>query len=86
MNWKEAPENEIVCYCQRVNKGTIIDAIKSGKTTLVQIKEATTACTGGNCKEKNPSGKCCSDDILQLISLYSSDSKDKGSCCCCCNK
>ncbi|MDA3809029.1 MAG: (2Fe-2S)-binding protein [Spirochaetaceae bacterium] len=86
MNWKDASDNEIVCYCKNIKKGTIVSAIKEGKASHTDIKESTTACTGGNCKEKNPSGKCCSGDILELINIYSSEKSGTGSTCCCCSK
>lgn len=70
-DWKNADDSHIVCYCHNINKGTIVTAIKSGNNTLPKIKESTTACLGGNCKELNPSGKCCSSDILELIKIYS---------------
>ncbi|MBI9107005.1 MAG: (2Fe-2S)-binding protein [Spirochaetales bacterium] len=85
MDWKKAIDNEIVCYCQNVNKGIIVSAVKSGTITLALVKDATSACTGGNCKELNPSDKCCSGDILELIKIYSDDSKESESSCCCCN-
>ena len=70
MDWKNASNKEIVCYCQNVDKETIVTAIKSGDITLDMIRKSTTACSGGNCKELNPSGKCCSKDIQELINLY----------------
>ncbi len=48
---------EIVCYCSNVTKGEIVDALDKGARTLADIQEMTGACTIGNCKEKNPSGK-----------------------------
>ena len=61
----------IVCYCINVDEKTIVDAIKNGASTLKEIRETTKACTGDECKEKNPSKKCCSKDIKKLIELYS---------------
>lgn len=85
MNWETAVDSEIVCYCKNVDKGTIISAIKKGSHTLTEIKETTAACTGGNCKEMNPLGKCCSVDILELIKLYASEPDSSKKSCCCCN-
>ena len=59
-----------VCYCIGVDEATIVKAIQSGDTTLSEIKKSTKACTGTECKEKNPSGKCCSKDIKALIALH----------------
>jgi bacterioferritin-associated ferredoxin len=71
MDWKNASDKEIICYCQNVDKKTVVSAIHAGAKTLAQIKETTGACTGGNCRKNNPSGKCCSGDIVELIKLYS---------------
>ena len=85
IKWESAGDDEIVCYCRNVNKKTIVAAIEEGQTSLTQIKEATSACTMGNCKELNPSGKCCSGDIQELINLYTPEDggSPSGSCCCC---
>jgi len=76
--------DELICYCIKVAKQTIIDSIQNGNTSLPMIKMDTKACTGSKCKELNPSGKCCSGDIKKLIEKYStSRSNDNFSSCCC---
>jgi NAD(P)H-nitrite reductase large subunit len=67
-------DNELVCYCIEVTKQTIIDSIQRGNVTLSMIKQDTKACTGNRCKELNPSGKCCSGDIIELIQQYAQTS------------
>ena len=62
-------DKDLICYCLKVNKRTIIEAILNGATTLKAIKEATSACTGSDCAEKNPNRRCCSKEIKQLIAL-----------------
>jgi NAD(P)H-nitrite reductase large subunit len=64
-------QTPLVCYCIKVDQHTIIDAIKNGATTLKEIKHITKACTGNQCKEKNPKQVCCSSDIKKLIQEYS---------------
>ncbi|MCK4793098.1 MAG: (2Fe-2S)-binding protein [Desulfobacteraceae bacterium] len=59
--------DRIICYCNGVSENTILGAIRSGATTLKAIQESTSACTGNQCKELNPSGYCCSGDIIALI-------------------
>ena len=61
----------MVCYCIKIDEATIVKAIKNGADTLAQVKETTKACTGSECAELNPSGKCCSKDIKSLISTHS---------------
>lgn len=86
MNWKEAADDTMVCYCKKITKDTIVRAIKAGNSSLKEIQQATTACTGGNCKEMNPSGKCCSGDILEILRIYSDGTDGEGSgCCSCCS-
>ncbi|MBF9017261.1 MULTISPECIES: NAD(P)H-nitrite reductase [unclassified Oceanispirochaeta] len=82
--WKSASDNEIVCYCKQINKKIIVDSILTGNNSLQSITEATTACSGGDCKNLNPSGKCCSADIIELIRLYSETQEKESSCSCCC--
>jgi len=76
-------DSDLVCYCIQVNKKTIVDSIQKGYTTLQKIKENTKACTGSECKVKNPSRICCSKDIKELIKIYT-QSEDNSSCGCCC--
>lgn len=33
INWSEANDSELVCYCIEVDKKTIVDAIKNGNDT-----------------------------------------------------
>jgi len=62
-------DDDLICYCVKVNKGTIVQAIRNGARTLQQIKETTQACTGDACKERNPNRRCCSKEIKQLINI-----------------
>lgn len=64
-------DNDLICYCCKVEKITIINAIKAGAKTLKDIKETTSACTGSRCKELNPNKRCCSKEINQLLRIYS---------------
>jgi NAD(P)H-nitrite reductase large subunit len=73
---------DLICYCIEINKKTIVESIKRGNTTLKSIKNDTKACTGNECKDKNPSKVCCSKDIKELIRIYS-NSKDNETCNCC---
>lgn len=59
--------NKTVCYCKNVTEAEIVKAIKNGANSLIDIQQITGACTGNQCKELNPSGKCCSSNIVSLI-------------------
>ena len=62
-------DDDYICYCTKVDKKTIVDAIHTGATTLKAIKETTTACTGDECAALNPNKRCCSKEIKQLLKL-----------------
>lgn len=62
--------NDIVCYCDHVTKGEIIEAMKQGAKTLKDVKRMTGACCSCKCEEMNPSGKCCAQDIARVMQEY----------------
>jgi len=70
---KKVSDAKYICYCIEVDEETIVNAIKNANTTLKSIKESTKACTGNECKEKNPKHRCCSVEIKELIKLYSNE-------------
>ena len=49
--------NKMICYCDQVTKGEIIEAMEKGAKTLADIKRMTGACCSCKCAELNPSGK-----------------------------
>lgn len=59
--------DKMICYCNQVSRNEIEKTIKTGAKTLSDIQKSTGACTGNQCKELNPSGKCCSGDINRLL-------------------
>jgi len=59
--------DEIVCYCSNVSKSKILSAIQNGARTLRDIRDMTSACTLGRCKEFSPKRKCCSTDIAKIL-------------------
>lgn len=61
---------EIVCYCSKVTKGQILNALGEGAKTLEDIRKMTGACTLGKCKELSPRRKCCSSVIIEIIEQY----------------
>ncbi len=66
-----------VCYCINVDEECIINAINNGADSLAKVKKMTKACTGNECAELNPSGKCCSKDIKELIKLHTKAKHEK---------
>ena len=53
-----------VCLCHSISKGTIIDAVKGGATTVEAVKRRTRATTG-SCK-----GSRCNNTIKEIIEEY----------------
>ena len=66
-NLKMGNPDKMICYCKQVSRKEIEKAIKLGAKTLFDIQKSTGACTGNQCKELNPSGKCCSGSINRLL-------------------
>ena len=65
-----APDAELVCWCHRVSKKEIVEAIKqkqNGAKNLAELQQLTGACTGGNCKKNNPRKRCCSQEIYIIL-------------------
>jgi len=80
--WKNANDKTIVCYCNNVDKGKIKYAIENGATDLYEINKETNAGFGKSCKEINPSGVCCHNDILMLLEIYG-NFRISSKCSCC---
>lgn len=70
MNWKDAPAARVICYCKNITKAEIIRAITNGARNLDDIRRMTSACTGTKCETRNPSGKCCGGEIVEMLSYY----------------
>jgi NAD(P)H-nitrite reductase large subunit len=70
-------DNDLICYCVEVDKGTIVSAIHNGATTLKEIKARTGACTGDMCATKNPNRRCCSKEIKQLLNIEKEKTMNK---------
>ena len=70
INWKEEPNETLVCFCSQVDKGTVVSAIQNGAADVKTIQDQTQAGVGGRCKELNPRGRCCHPDINELLEIY----------------
>lgn len=66
-NILEAPDDELVCYCSKVNKKAILDAHGQGASSLADIRTVTGACTLAQCAVKSPRHRCCAREIRTLI-------------------
>jgi hypothetical protein len=72
--WAKA--DELVCYCRKVPKASIVAAFRRGAANLKEIQKETTACTGRWCKDTNPKKRCCHIEIEALIEAYSREGDD----------
>ena len=54
---RHAPDEEYVCWCSRVSKGDVCNAIREGAESLAAVRAVTGACTQGLCAHKNPRGR-----------------------------
>jgi hypothetical protein len=84
-----------VCYCLRVNRKTIIDAVFAGKVhSSEDAKRVTKACTGKACHIVNPAGTCCGDQLRDTVAaalawngappaeVAAARTEDPGATCC----
>lgn len=56
-----------ICYCAHLTRGEIIEAVKKGCKTIIEVRELTRKTTTGKCRRKNPSGTCCHKTLQELI-------------------
>lgn len=56
MDIGERMTEEYICYCDKVTRQDIEQAVKSGAKTLRDIQKMTGAMTHCDCKNKNPKG------------------------------
>ena len=66
--------DEIICYCSNVTREDILKAMENGAKTIKDIKEMTGACTICKCEKLNPKGKCCANDIREVMREYLNNS------------
>lgn len=70
IDWKTAPGDTVVCYCNQVTKDTIVSAITAGVNCVESVGYVTGAGTGTHCQQLHPEGRCCKTDIATLLTLY----------------
>lgn len=79
----EEQANPMICYCKDVRKAKIVAALKAGAKTFKEVQLATGASTGDECDVKNPTGKCCSPFVMEIIKEWADQSTDAGNDNCC---
>ena len=70
---KNDGDDALICYCSDITRGEIKNAVKSGCRTIADVRKHTNKNITGQCREKNPSGKCCENvfwnEIKKAISV-----------------
>lgn len=69
-NILDAPDDELVCYCGRVSKGRVRQAVAQGARTLPTLIKAVGACLEPRCEETNPRGRCCCKELAALLRAF----------------
>ena len=72
--FKTGAEPVYACYCSGITKAQVLEAVKKTGATRwsVIVKEITGAVPKCRCEEKNPLGKCCSDNAYAAAIAESS--------------
>lgn len=66
-NIMDAPDDEIVCWCVKVTKGQVCDAIAGGSTTLDTLHHQLGILRGKYCADVSPRGRCCCQEVVALL-------------------
>ncbi len=69
MNRKAKIKEKIVCFCYNVSETTVIEAIKGGCKSLMDIRRETYASTG--CAG-------CSEEVKKLLRKYATEDSSEG--------
>lgn len=66
--FKKDADPKYVCYCSKVTREQVIDAVVNhGAKTVQEVNEITGAMKNANCKENNPLGVCCHRVMQEAI-------------------
>lgn len=65
--FKDKGMNAPVCYCSKITRGEIVNAVENGCSTIADVQRYTEKNVTGNCLKENPMSKCCGDVFLYVI-------------------
>mgnify|MGYP000892608152 FL=1 len=65
--YKDQNSSVPICYCAKLTRGEIIEAVKKGATTITEVRQLTGKTQTGECHSKNPSGRCCHNAVQEVI-------------------
>lgn len=76
--YKDKADNVPVCYCAGISRGEIKKAVGKGCKTVGQVHKFTGKHKTGDCKKKNPLGKCCTEVFKWEINSLANDKAKNG--------
>jgi len=66
--YKKDSTTRYACYCSKVTKDNVIQAIRShGAKSVKEVNQVTGAMKNSDCLHKNPLGECCHKIIQAII-------------------
>ncbi len=63
-------EDSPICYCARITRKDIKEAVASGRNTSSEIRSYTGKTERENCTRENPAGRCCDQEFDEEIIKY----------------
>jgi len=65
--YKNNGDDVPICYCSKLTRGEILDAVKSGCNSIDAVQEFCGKDRTGFCETENPVGGCCREVFLYTI-------------------
>jgi len=62
--YKDSDDDVYICYCSKLSRGDIREAVQSGARTIDEVQEYTGKNRTGHCEKENPVGGCCREVFL----------------------
>jgi bacterioferritin-associated ferredoxin len=66
-----------ICYCSKLTRAEITDAVKHGCATIDEVQAYTKKNITGNCLRENPLGNCCREVFLFTMGKLTEPTQSK---------
>lgn len=63
-------KNKTICYCADITENEIEKAVLFGASTIREVREFLSKFETDDCKNRNPSGKCCHILFSKIIKQH----------------
>lgn len=81
--FKELSSEEVpICYCSNITNFEIMEAVKNGCKSIMDVQNYTKKNITGKCRYKNPLGRCCRDVFLSTLNKSEKDNASNNDYCC----